>query len=1246
MAKLDFPSFEKHLSAFNFARLFIDVLGWNRPTAERDWQTDAAGETSFSRRTVAELGGVVAIQVVTSGNWPDEAQRLRVWKHIAHSHAENLLIFTDRQDKASQSQWYWVKRDKNPETGKPRLIPRRHEYFRGQPVDLFASKLQAMVVDLAELDATGRLPVLEAARRIAAALDVEKTTKKFFTAYEQQHLELLKHIQGIDNERDMRWYASVLLNRLMFVWFMQKKFFLDGGNADYLQAKLAISKASGPNRFFGEFLNALFFEAFAKPEVDRSKKSVALTGQIPYLNGGLFLHHKLELDADHVPRVGTTLTVADEAFKGIFNLFASFTWHLDDTPGGDANEINPDVLGYIFEKYINQKAFGAYYTRPEITGYLAERSIHKLILERVHEPAIPELKLKEIKFDTVADLLARMDARTALKLVNEVLPSITILDPAVGSGAFLVAALKTLINVYYAVVGRAEMGASSELKNWLSHIQKDHASVGYYIKRRIVTDNLHGVDIMEEACEIAKLRLFLAMVASVRKVEDLEPLPNIDFNILPGNSLVGLMRVDEHEFNSKQDDLFKPSYRELVTAKNRKLDTYRHAAEVLGKDLNLRGLRDDIDTEMAHASGVMNELLRDQFEALGVKFEQATWDAQKKDLGKPKKRQIERKDIDAQTPFHWGYVFDDIVQKRGGFDIVLANPPWEVFKPQAKEFFAEHSDVVTKNKMTIKEFEKEQSKLLLNAEVREAWLAYESRFPHLSQWFRSAPEFKHQSAVVGGKKTGSDVNLYKLFVERSFHLLRPGGHCGIVIPSGIYTDLGAKGLRDMLFEKTQIEGLFCFENRKTIFEGVDSRFKFVVLTFEKIATQTESSPVIPAFPPVIPESSYVIPESSYVIPAKAGIQSPSNALDSRLRGNDEVTLGHVKVVHAAGTTRFPAAFMRHDVAELTRFPDEGALWLEVELIKRLSPDSHSVMEFKSTMDLQWMAKASQWPTMDSSNSRFASFRFTRESDPTSKPELFSDVAGEGLRPVVDGRNIHQFTHCFSSEHRFWTSEKNYLQYLGIKPTPKQLVDHRTYRLGFRKIASSTNERTMIATVLYPAFVAESFQTLRVADEAGNLIAPYADQLYLCAVFNSFVFDALIRLKVTANMNFFFVYGTQVPDMGATDPRFAPIVNRAARLICTTPEFDDLAKAVGLKPNPSTLRQAQDRPSSGRTVEYGATDPSERARLRAELDGLVAHLYGLTEAEFVHILGTFPLVPQPVKVAAHNAYRDVQRGLIQ
>jgi len=1180
MAKLDFPAFEAHLSAFEFSRLFVDVLGWNRAAAERDWQGDEAGDTPFTRRTLAELGGVVAIQVVVAGGWPDEAQRMHVWKHITRSHAENLLIFTNQQQGASQSQWYWVKRDKHPETGKPRLTPRRHDYFRGQPVDLFASKLQSMVVELSELDSAGRLPVLEAARRIQAALDVDKTTKKFFTAYQQQHLELLQHIKGISNEREKRWYASVLLNRLMFVWFLQKKLFLDGGNADYLRAKLGESQLRGPNRFFGEFLNALFFEAFAKPEADRSKEDNGLTGQVPYLNGGLFLHHKLELDADHASRVGKTLTVADAAFEGIFGLFASFTWHLDDTPGGDADEINPDVLGYIFEKYINQKAFGAYYTRPEITGYLAERSIHRLILERVYEPAIPELKLKEIKFDTVSDLLARMDARTALKLVNEVLPSITILDPAVGSGAFLVAALKTLINVYYAVVGRAELGAGSELQNWLRHIQKDHPSVGYYIKRRIVTDNLHGVDIMEEACEIAKLRLFLAMVSSVRKVADLEPLPNIDFNILPGNSLVGLMRVDEHEFDAKyrHGDMFRKSFRELVEEKNRRLDTYRHAADLVGKDTDLRLLRDDIDSAMAEANATLNELVQDQFDELGIKFEAATWDSAKKDLGKPKKRQIKREDIDAQTPFHWGYVFDDIIQRRGGFDVILANPPWEGFKPQAKEYFAPYSERISKKNMLIKEFEQEQARLLLQADIRSGWLEYQSRFPHMSAYFRGAADYHYQSAVVSGKKTGSDINLYKLFLERSFHLLREGGSCGIVIPNGLYKDLGATGLRNMLFDHTQVDSMVSLSNEKFIFEEVHHSFGLLFLSFTK-------------------------------------------------RGRTE---------------KLRAAF-RINPREAVRAEDFGSfvddpgnfIELSAELICSINAETRSVLEFRGATDVSIVEKMLTFPALGKKLDGVWNLQLTNEFHMTNDSGVFKTEPAVGRLPLFTGRMFNQFE--TTKEHSgYWIDEADGRRVLlGKTPDSGQLLDYQSYRWLHRRIARSTDTRTLISTIAPPmVFTEVNSTTLKVIASGINAV----EQCFWCGVANSLVLDWLLRQSITTTLNMFYLYQLPVPRLPSSDPRVRRIAARTAQLVCTTAEFDDLAKAVGLKPNPST--------GSGRAVEFGTTDSTDRAKLRAELDGLVAHLYGLAEAEFAHILGTFPLVADAVKVDAHNAYRRVASGLVQ
>jgi hypothetical protein len=717
--------------------------------------------------------------------------------------------------------------------------------------------------------------------------------------------------------------------------------------------------------------------------------------------------------------------------------------------------------------------------------------------------------------------------------------------------------------------------------------------VGYYIKRRIVTDNLHGVDIMEEACEIAKLRLFLAMVASVREVQHLEPLPNIDFNILPGNSLVGLMRVDEHEFDAKyrHGDMFRKSFRELVSEKNRKLDTYRHAADALGPDTDLRTLRDDIDTAMSEANEVLNELVHDQFAELGIKFEEATWDAAKKTLGKPKKRRMERADIDDQTPFHWGYVFDDIVQRRGGFDVILANPPWEVFKPQAKEFFAEHSSLVSKNKMTIKEFEKEQAKLLKNAEIREAWLAYENRFPHMNAFFRSAPEYRHQTSTVAGRKVGADLNLYKLFTERCFDLLRPGGHCGIVIPSGIYTDLGAKGLRDLLFGQTQIEGLFCFENRKTIFEGVDSRFKFVVLTFEKSASIRLQAA------------------------GERNASAPPNDLlaEQAIEAQGGVT----------GTTRFPAAFMRHDVAELERFPQEGALWLDVGLIKRLSPDSGSIMEFKSETDITIAHKLLQKPLLGDDVAGAWKLVLHRELHMTDDAPNFKTKPEPSALPLVEGKMIHQFEFA-RQDYKFWVPEAaGRKSLIGRNDDIAQELSYQRYRLAHRSIASSTNERTLIAGMLPPSVF--SGHSLNVCFEPHDV----STQLYLLAVMNSFVLDYYLRQQVSANLTMFFIYQCPVPRLMPVHDEFAPLVKRAARLVCVSPEFEQLAKDIGLG-----------------THRRGAQDPIERAQLRAELDGLVAHLYGLTEAEFAHILKTFPLVPDAVKVDAHNAYRRSAKGLLE
>jgi hypothetical protein len=144
-----------------------------------------------------------------------------------------------------------------------------------------------------------------------------------------------------------------------------------------------------------------------------------------------------------------------------------------------------------------------------------------------------------------------------------------------------------------------------------------------------------------------------------------------------------------------------------------------------------------------------------------------------------------------------------------------------------------------------------------------------------------------------------------------------------------------------------------------------------------------------------------------------------------------------------------------------------------------------------------------------------------------------------------------------------------------------------------------------------------------SERYNKLRLSYDETIFLCALLNSFVLDYVLRARMTTNLNLFYLYQLPIPRLSAKDQAFAPIVERAAKLICTTPEFDELAKEVGLGNH-----------------QTGVTDPNERACLRAELDSMIAHLYDLTEEEFSHILSTFPLVAEDVKSAAMKEFRKM------
>ena len=605
-------------------------------------------------------------------------------------------------------------------------------------------------------------------------------------------------------------------------------------------------------------------------------------------------------------------------------------------------------------------------------------------------------------------------------------------------------------------------------------------------------------------------------------------------------------------------DLFRRSYAQVLAEKNRLIENYRNAATFTE---HLASLRNDIQKKKDEALATLNDILLSEFNRLGIKFEQAVWDKEKEVEGKPKKRNVTYNDIEELQPFHWGFEFDKVLQERGGFDAIITNPPWEVFQTDEKEFFQEHVPTIEKNKLRIEDWRKQQKKLMRDKELRDAWLRYASGFPHVSSFFKQADQYKNQRSVDSeGKRIPSKINLYTYFTEQSFNLLRPGGQCGIVIPSGIYTDLGTKQLREMLFSKTFMTGLFGFENRKEVFEGVHRSFKFIVLTYEKGGT----------------------------------------------------------------TAHFPAAFMRLDASELDRFPEQGAINVSVALVRKLSPGSLSIMEFGSPLDVEIVQKMASFPSLGTTIDGTWNVTFGQEINMTTDSFLFKTSSADGRLPLYEGKMIHQFDHRFS-EPRYWVDEKAARKTVlgGSKRDEGTKLDYQHYRLGFRDIARNTDSRTMIATVIPRERFAGNTAIVSSSPKNGRQL------LLIAALLDSFAVDYIIRMKVSTHCNMFYVYQLPVPRLTETDAAFEPIVERSARLICTVPEFDDLAKEVGLGNH-----------------KAGATDPAERARLRAELDGLVAHLYGLTEEEFAHILATFPLVPDPVKIAAQNAFRDVERGLIR
>jgi hypothetical protein len=703
------------LKTQDFRTLFIEELGWDRHRAPA--LQVKVGADVFPLEPIAEKRGMVAYLFARGAPTPIHGTRLRIDREVTKTSYEHLIIYANQT--SGTQLWQWLSR----EAGRPPRS-RQHWYHRDQPGDALVQKLARISFTLDEAQDLTITRVVDRARQ---AFDVERVTRHFYEHFQQERRSFLDFVRGLRDAADREWYASLMLNRLMFVYFIQKKGFLDD-DVDYLQHRLsAMQRSHGPGHFFSfyrHFLLRLFHEGLGQPQ--HSVELDALLGNVPYLNGGLFEIHQLEKE-------NSSIEIADEAFDRVFRFFDSYQWHLDERVVRADNEINPDVLGYIFEKYINQKEAGAYYTREDITGYMCVDTIVPTLMQRVDErlrsaglrplmdwsalaqqperyvsPLVQtddlladenereaqarlgefrelrdalaagrvrswdDARSRSLDIERLAtDVILACDDAPTLAVFYETLRNLTVLDPTCGSGAFLFAALNILAPFYDVCLQRMESllnEGGRDLEEALSQsFNKELAAVEahpneqYFILKSIIVNSLYGVDIMEEAVEIARLRLFLKLVAEVDSTSQLEPLPDIDFNIHSGNALVGFATLSEtreavegkgqavFDFNQEWQSLLS-----LAETASRAFAAFREA--------QLRPGSASTSTEKALLTTKMLEL-RHALDVLSARR-----------AGMHKDSAIERW-VEAHKPFHWFIEFHAILSK-GGFDVIIGNPPY------------------------------------------------------------------------------------------------------------------------------------------------------------------------------------------------------------------------------------------------------------------------------------------------------------------------------------------------------------------------------------------------------------------------------------------------------------------------------------------------------------------------------------------------------------------------------------------
>ena len=458
-------------------------------------------------------------------------------------------------------------------------------------------------------------------KALDSVFDVEAVTREFFTEYKRVFDNALKLVRGFDSDEDTRLYTQTLFNRLMFVYFLSRKGWLTfKGDKDYLNAlwhdyaNAEPYEGGGEPNFNYDRLRPLFFGGLNNPnsvnftETDPSRR---LIGNVPFLNGGLFEPG----DLDEL----TGVTVPDEAIRPLLtDLFDRFNFTvMESTPFDIEVAVDPEMLGKVFEELVTERhESGAYYTPRPVVSFMCREALKGYLHNRVS--ALSEDDIRAFVDDRDTDGISVSDARE----IGRALDEISVVDPACGSGAYLLGMMQELVDLQTELYN-AGIGAKSL----------------YDLKLEIIQRNLYGADIDPFAVNIAMLRLWLSLSIDYDAPGAPPPLPNLDFKIVCGDSLLAPDPNPAQQSNMFADAITNSGLADLKARYMRENRSNNHKRD-------LRRQIDDAETDLRATLG-------------GAVAPEGA--------------------VDWQVQFAEAF-------GRGGFDVVVANPPYVRFQKINKNY--------------------------------------------------------------------------------------------------------------------------------------------------------------------------------------------------------------------------------------------------------------------------------------------------------------------------------------------------------------------------------------------------------------------------------------------------------------------------------------------------------------------------------------------------------------------------------